>query len=217
MNKKIDHIHFRSKWGLWWPNYDLSPERTYAYVQKHIGDVDMTIRGARHHRVCIQAGGHVGLWPLKLSRHFDRVITFEPDPDLFQCLRRNTADVVNIICVQAALGPRRQVVRMRKHEKAGSSAIDPAGDVLVNMDRIDDVMHDYDLEACDALILDIEGSEVEALKGAEQAIAHHWPVIHVEELRAQQASIAAHMASISYREIGRAGRDALYQHGGETC
>lgn len=216
MNKTNDaEIHWRPEWKLHWPNYDAAPERTYRYVQKHIGDVDMTINAARGYRVCIQAGGHVGLWPLKLAENFDRVFTFEPDPHLFRCLVRNTNSKRNIICSQAALGRERGHLKLLQNAKAGSWRIHDTGTHLVNVETIDGIMEAHGLEHCDALILDIEGHEIEALRGADKTIKTYRPVIHVEELGTNWRASVQYMASIHYREAGRAGRDVLYTYRGD--
>lgn len=210
-------IHFRKEWGLYWPDYDMSPQRTFAYVQKHLGDMDMTVTASRAHRVCVQAGGHVGLWPLKLAEHFDRVFTFEPDPALFRCLVKNTAHKQNIVCSQSALGAARGHVKLMPHEKAGSWKVSPHGSHLANVETIDGLLNACGVIHCDAIILDIEGSEVEALKGAQQTIETHRPVVHLEELREHRLASSEHMRSIGYRETNRAGRDALYTFGGDLC
>lgn len=209
-------IHWRKKWGLFWPDYDAAPERTHAYVLKHLGDCDMTIEAAKNRRVCIQAGGHVGLWPLKLAEHFDQVITFEPDPALFACLQKNTAKARNIICRQEALGMGQGMAYMLKHVKAGSwSIVPPVGQLTsqhvgVVMTTVDHVAAELDLQDCGALVFDIEGYEVEALKGAALTIDRFAPVVHLEELGSHRMRSAAHMKSIGYTEHSRAGRDALY-------
>lgn len=209
-------IHWRKRWGLHWPNYDAAPERTYVYVRKHLGDVDMTIAACEHRRVCIQAGGHVGLWPLKLAEYFDQVLTFEPDPALFECLRRNTASAHNIACFPFALGPSCGYTRMRPHAKAGSWTVDPVhGSVEVEVVALDWWLPANGWKHCDAVVLDIEGFEVEALKGAAGLIEAHSPAIHVEELGPHRAASAAHMESIGYVERARAGRDALYMRRGQ--
>lgn len=210
-------IHWRKAWGMFWPDYDAAPERTHAYVLKHLVDVEMTIQAARRRRVCIQAGGHVGFWPLKLAEHFDLVLTFEPDPALFACLVKNTAKARNVRCFPQALGPYFATTRMQPHHKAGSWAIDPLrGSVEVQMVTLDGMLAGAG-EPCDALVLDIEGFEVDALKGAADTIAAHRPVIHVEELGSHRAASAAHMKSIGYQETARAGRDALYTFGGSNA
>lgn len=210
-------IHWRGAWGLWWPSYDASPERTYAYIQKHLADMDMTVDAVRgeQNRVCIQAGGHVGIWPLRLSAHFSQVLTFEPDPALFACLSRNikVSTETGIECYQMALGERAGVTKMATSPKAGSWAIDERrGTVSVEVTTIDQVMRERALPHCSAIILDIEGHEVQALKGARATIEAHMPVIHLEELKPRRAETREYMRSIGYVERARAGHDALYVH-----
>jgi FkbM family methyltransferase len=208
-------IHWRKQWRLFWPDYDAAPERTHAYVLRHLPDMDMTVRAARHHGLCIQAGGHVGLWPRALAVNFDRVLTYEPDPALFECLKQNTAKVPNITAKGLALGAAPGFASMRADKKAGSWSIDnAAGTVPVGMVTIDEELAALGWPQCDAIVLDIEGYEVEALKGAAETLERFRPVIHVEELGPHRARSAAHMKSIGYTEHARAGRDALYTPGG---
>lgn len=203
-------IHWRKEWRLFWPDYDAAPERTHAYVLKHLADVDMTVAAAAHHGLCIQAGGHVGLWPLNLAASFDRVLTYEPDPALFECLKRNTAKAANINAEPFALGAAPGKAVMRTDKKAGSWAIDPAGTVEVAVVTIDAMLAARGWPRCDAIVLDIEGYEVEALKGAAETIERFRPVLHVEELGLFRKRSAEFMQSIGYVERGRAGRDGLY-------
>jgi FkbM family methyltransferase len=164
----------------------------------------MTIAAARH-GVCVQAGGHVGLWPLKLAQSFERVLSFEPEPALFESLRLNTKDS-NIEVHRAALGSTQGRARMRPHIKAGSWSIEPDGSFDVPVEMIDGL----GLISCDCIVLDVEGYEVEALKGARQTIERCRPAIHVEQLRAHKKCSESFLRSIGYVERGRAGNDALY-------
>ena len=45
-------------------------------------------------RVCVQAGGHVGIYAVALAEHFDRVYTFEPEPENWECLCANLEERV---------------------------------------------------------------------------------------------------------------------------
>lgn len=202
---------------MFWPDYDAAPERTHKYVLKHLPDVDMTVAAAAHHGLCIQAGGHVGLWPLNLAESFDRVLTYEPDPALFECLEKNTAARRNIIARPFGLGAAAGVATMRPDKKAGSWAIDPAGTVAVELVTIDSELAVLNWPRCDAIVLDIEGYEIEALKGAAETIERFKPVIHVEELGPFHSRSAAFMKSIGYVERGRAGRDGLYVHASDRA
>lgn len=166
----------------------------------------MTIEACASKRTCIQAGGHVGIWPAKLAGRFERVISFEPEPALFECLRRNTKDVPNIDVARTALGAAMGHARMRPHIKAGSWAIDPEGSFDVTVQTIDGL----GITECDCIVLDVEGYEVEALKGASKTIEQCSPAIHVEQLRQHRDKCDKYLRSIGYTERSRAGNDALY-------
>lgn len=208
-------ITYRNDFGMWWPDYDAAPARTLAYVRKHIDDVNETIRVATRKRVCVQAGGHVGIWPLRLARHFDAVLTFEPDPALFECLKRNTQKSVNIQCFPVALGASPGEASMRVDAKAGSWSIDPGGSVPVRMTTIDLALRTTGIYSCDAIVLDVEGYEVDALLGASETIRRDRPVIHVEELKRHRLRTSEYVRSLGYVEHARFGHDAVYINIGE--
>lgn len=199
-------VYWRSDWSLFWPEYDAYPERTYAHVLKHLPDVDMTIEACADRRTCIQAGGHVGLWPIKLASSFRRVVSFEPEPALFEAMRRNTKPIASIEIHRAALGSETGRAMMVPHIKAGSWAIDRNGSFEVPVQTIDAL----GVADCDCIVLDVEGYEVDALRGARETIERCRPAIHVEQLRQHIMASDQYLRSIGYAERGRAGNDALY-------
>lgn len=204
-------ITFRKDFRLYWPDYDAKPERCHAYVMRHLRDMDHAVRLCPKKRTCVQAGGHAGLWPIRLSRYFETVHTFEPEPALFQCLRRNvdTSGQGNkISCWEEALGAVMCATGMKPHSSAGSWTIDDAGSVSVSMRTIDSIA----MRHCDAIFLDIEGYEVEALMGAADTIERCRPIIHVEELPRAQGRTSLYLTSIGYRNVHRIGKDSVWVH-----
>lgn len=144
-------------------------------------------------RVVVQAGGCAGLWPLALAHYFAHVVTFEPDAQNFTCLRANVAARPNISAFDYALGNEAKLVGLtRPKPGAGLWRIDGDGDV--QMIRLDDFVADLTV---DALVLDVEGSEVAALKGAETLIATHRPLLWFEFLHHTEA-IEAVLAEYGY-------------------
>lgn len=202
-------IAFRKDFGLWWPDYDHKPEACHARVTRRVRDMDYAIglRGRAQRRLAIQAGGHAGVWPSYLAKVFDRVYTFEPEPALFRCLCRNTnRNGRRIIPAQMALGASIGTVRMRPHVSAGSWRVTDDGTVAVQQVTIDSLQ----FSACDLIVLDVEGYEVEALKGAHYTIAAYQPVLHVEELDRSKDAIRDHMKSIGYKLVKEINNDAVY-------
>lgn len=160
------------------------PDFTYPAQKQVTAQVAaQSIAGlAADHRVVVQAGGCAGLWPLALAHYFDRVVTCEPAPDNFDCLAANIADRPNIAAFGCALGDTvRSVSLTRPKAQAGLWRVDGDGDTP--MTTID-VLVDGPV---DAIVLDVEGSEVAALQGAERVIAEHRPLLWFEFLHHVEA------------------------------
>ena len=86
----------------WWvPEIDT---HCFQAVLKEVEAVDELANLCKTKRVCIQAGGNLGIWPKKLSTIFDSVYTFEPDLENWQALEKNLVGINNIHAKNCALG-----------------------------------------------------------------------------------------------------------------
>lgn len=148
---------------------------------------------AADRRVVVQAGGCAGLWPLALARHFEHVHTFEPDPTNYRVLCTNIGTAANITAHPCAVGDRRDKVGLTR-EKAGAGLWRVTGAGAIPMVRLDDAMDG----PVDALVLDVEGSEVAALRGAERLIDTYHPLVWCEYLH-DADGIDALLAAHGYR------------------
>jgi FkbM family methyltransferase len=203
-------IVWRAGIGVWWPAYDPKWEAGYAYTMKRVADMDVSAARCSRRDVCVQAGGHVGMWPRRLAGIFAAVHSFECEPALFRCLERNTENVENLTIAECALGDAVGESRMRLHSSAGRSHITPEGNIKVRQITIDSMA----LPKCDALFLDVEGYECAVLRGATRTIAEHRPVIHVELLPQHAVTLRAALAALKYREVARVHGDGVFVHAG---
>lgn len=104
------------------------------------------------------------------------VWAFEPEPDAFDCLIFNTQGRQQITLLPAALGASRSFVKLARWERNGSATY-----VVPSEDGIDVVPLDaFVFERLDFMKLDLEGFELQALRGAAQTIARHHPVMVIE-------------------------------------
>lgn len=158
-------------------------------------------------RVVVQAGGCIGLWPLALAQYFETVYTFEPQPDNFACLRANVAAMPNVIASPVALGAGARQVGLARHKPhAGLWRVD--GDGPIPMVALDDVLEG----PVDALVLDVEGSELEAWRGAARVMATSRPVLWFEAIQHADA-LAAYVQAQGYTAPAPAlGGDAYSVH-----
>lgn len=177
-----------------------------------VSHIDRALPFVKSRGVCVQAGGACGTWPLRLSRLFDVVYTFEPFIKNFKALAYNTTDAPNVVVFNAALGNKRGLVKMDWANDGyrinfGAQFVTSGGNVPTM--RLDDLA----LQACDLLILDVEGSEGEALLGGAETIRRCKPVImfeeagHVKNLGWTSSRVAGLLSDLGYNRRAAQERD----------
>lgn len=193
--------------GYWWPSKD---KLLRNYGPSSLKGIPKLISQVKGFDVAVQAGGNVGLWPKELAKHFDRVITFEPDELNFQCLCRNCPET-NIEKHSAALGEVHERKGMvRDPSNCGAHALVDGDEVSVK------TIDSLNLPACDLIQLDIEGYELFALKGAEKTINRFKPTLCIElkslglNYGINDSATVEWLKSHGYREAGKTGRDVFF-------
>lgn len=130
--------------------------------------------------VVVQAGGNMGMYPRLLAEIFKTVYTFEPDSLNFHCLVAN-CQRENIIKMNAALGFDHQLVTVQPswadwEINYGVRSVVPMKNSIVPTFRIDDL----GLTECNLIMLDVEGYELNVLKGAINTLEKFKPVVFAE-------------------------------------
>ena len=103
------------------------------------------------------------------------VYAFEPNPAYFDCLSHNCPKA---ICINAGLWSEsaKRWMEVPEEGNIGASALSKTGKLSVVCITLDSL----NLPACDFIKLDIEGAELEALRGAQRTIEAHKPIIQCE-------------------------------------
>jgi len=170
-----------------WPKFD----EKLLQVNDWVNDLNAALlemaKADRDCGIVIQAGGACGVWPVAMAEHFDMVFTFEPDLLNYWCLSANVSHLpTKIFPANFALGerPGQVATAVDKSESMNCGAyytVDikeaPRNAVLVPRITIDSL----NMAGCDLICLDIEGREVEALRGAQRTIEEFQPFIMIEE------------------------------------
>jgi len=133
-------------------------------------------------RVCVQAGGNLGVYVEALAAIFDTVYTFEPDRNMFCRLMQNTCDSSNVVAMQAALGDRPRLVGTSRSRRDTKRL--PVHDGLTHVSGPGTVptlsLDDLCLENVDLVWLDVEGHEYYALLGMINTLKVCRPTVVVE-------------------------------------
>lgn len=171
--------------GWWWPTHEAhmlawlkSPKNRYvlngraAYQgKKQKAFLDL----CKDRRVVIDCGAHIGLWAHNFAHEFEQVHCFEPVADHRECFAKNvTAD--NITMHPIALGAAPGMVSMWTEDgSSGNTQISGAGDIEMR------TLDSFAFPVVSALKIDCEGFELNILRGAEELLARHKPVVIVEQ------------------------------------
>ena len=148
------------------------------------------------------AGAHIGamLVPLVRATGSPHVLAYEPSPANFRLLQMNLAlnDLRHVVTVNSALGDHGGSVRFtEKRINSGNSPVCRArGAIDVPLDTLDSRIP-ADWTQIDLIVMDIEGSEAAAMRGARATLArtrYLYVEFAPEQLREQSSNAAEFVA-----------------------
>jgi FkbM family methyltransferase len=163
--------------------------------------------------VVFDVGANLGsfCYAVRRTKQPVQVVAFEPAPLLAQRLRRLFKDVE---VLQVALSDRRTTATFRvpyidgrRHHSRGSLArmmdTDRFSEITVHTDSLDNVFKTLKLPRLDLVKIDVEGHELEVIKGGEQTLRTHQPALLVEIEQRHHGSvpiahIMTHIESLGY-------------------
>lgn len=108
-------------------------------------------------------------------KEWQRAIAFEPEPDNIAEMKKNIAHLSNVQFEQTGVYSESKVLFMNSGDGSNSSISD-AGDISIEVQSIDDVL---DGEKATFIKMDIEGSEMEALRGSKNTILKYKPKLAI--------------------------------------
>ena len=106
---------------------------------------------------------------------YDKIIGFEPDSISFKKLNDNLASYSNVNCFPYATGSENGEIQFESTGTLGSSSLNSKGDV-VEVKRLDDLLSD---EKITLVKIDVEGAEIDTLKGMAEIIRIQKPKMAV--------------------------------------
>jgi FkbM family methyltransferase len=171
--------------GAWqWLNHE---HNLPSIIAQHVTNFD----------TCIHAGAHAGFYAKQYAKMFNRVYAIEPHPVNFDCLCSNV-DEQNVIKLQACLSDTRQLVSLRTVDETNSGGyfITQGEDSLCIV--TDDLLGNVGL-----IHLDVEGHELNVLKGATRILTDYSPVV-------TWITAETYLNSLGYRVAAKLQHDTIY-------
>jgi len=185
--------------------HDMYVGRSFdLYGEFSQGEVDMFDALVQPEHIVIEVGANIGAHTVPLAKKAAGVIAFEPQRLVFQTLCANIAlnDLRNVRTVYAAVGA-----------QPGTTVIpDLDPDVEQNFGCMQATGHEhgeptvvmpldaYYLPRVDLIKIDVEGMELEVLKGAAGMIERFRPLLYVEDDREENSeALREHITGMGYR------------------
>ena len=104
------------------------------------------------------------------------VYGFEPSAKNFEVARK-VAEENNFVLENLGLGSHKHTARFVQCETPGASKLDPDGTETVQVTTLDAYVREKNLPRVDFIKLDVEGAELDVLKGATTTIARFKPIL----------------------------------------
>ena len=113
-------------------------------------------------KTVIDVGAWCGTWAKAIEPFAKKVIAFEPDQTHFECLQRNCT--VNCTPRMEAVGAQLQEVSLTEDNFTQAKRVDEKGNIrMITLDHME-------YEHVDMIKIDVEGYEMEVLKGATKTL-----------------------------------------------
>jgi FkbM family methyltransferase len=161
-------------------------------------------RALRDGGLFVDVGANVGTYTIWAAELGAEVIALEPAPDTFALLQENIAlNGYDVAAVQAAAGDRCGTARFTSGLDAGNSLC-PDGPAVTELVTVDTLIGDRRVAG---MKVDVEGFEIEVLRGAACALAERrigliqleWNETSIASLGADRGPVAKLLADYGYQ------------------
>jgi len=154
--------------GFWVPSNDIHIEQWKSgqpFTQNKclLKFLDYCESQHKKFRTVVDIGAWCGTWAKAMEPYAKKIIAFEPDATHFECLQRNCT--INCTPRMEAVGAEIKEVSLTEDDFTQAKRIDKEGNIkMTTLDHLD--YQDIDL-----IKIDVEGYEMEVLKGAVKTLA----------------------------------------------
>lgn len=154
--------------GFWVPSNDIHLEewkvgQPFTQNKCLLKFLDYCQTQNKKFKTVIDIGAWCGTWAKAMEPFAKKVIAFEPDKVHFACLERNCT--INCDPRQEAVGSENKHVSLTEDDFTQSKRVEKEGDIrMVTLDSLA-------YENVDLIKIDVEGYEMEVLKGANNTLA----------------------------------------------
>ena len=147
---------------------------------------DAALQYIKQWRVCLDIGSNIGQWTRPLSKKFESVVCFEPNPNFRECFEKNIQEK-NVLLWPYGLSDKEH-----KAKQEFNSTVLQQEDGDIDCRTLDS----FGLTNVDLVKIDVDGFEIPLLNGARETLTKNDPVINIEMKRDKRTDVVVKCESI---------------------
>ncbi len=163
----------------------------------------------------IDVGAHVGTWAVDLQEFFEKVYAFEPVREHIECLEKNVdTSIVEIFPYALGADSGHAYLSYLKDGNSGTSGITDEGKYKTELFTLDS----FQFTNIDYIKVDVEGYELQFLKGAAETIKENRPIINIEvkdtceRFGYSQQDILTYLEELGMKAVGKTVDDWVWKY-----
>ena len=147
---------------------------------------DTALKYVKSFRLCLDIGSNIGQWTRPLSKKFEKVICFEPNKNFIECFNKNITEN-NVVLYNYGLSDKEHTAKQE-----GSTTIlkNEPGDVECK------TLDSFNFTDVDLIKIDVDGFELQCVKGAVQTLIDNNPVLNIEMKWAKRPDVCNKVSKI---------------------
>lgn len=165
---------------------------------------DSALNHVKKWRVCLDIGSNIGQWTRPLSKKFESVVCFEPNPNFRECFVKNITEA-NVILWPYGLSDKEHKA---KQDFNSTQLQNADGDIDCR------TLDSFGLTNVDFVKIDVDGFEVPLLNGAKETLSRNNPVINIEMKRDKRSSVVSKceyiLKGLGYKFVNRTKSDEIW-------
>lgn len=217
-----------NKSGLAFPDYQNKKGLMFINTKNHdLKQWEYCLSKIKNFRTCIEFGAHVGTSAIQYSKSFEKIISFEPLPDLFECLKYNTKKLSNVEVHNFAISDTNGFTDIFVNPKnSGSNVIESEETSKLIKSRWGNknrqifvetkpiqvetrTIDSFGFNDVDFIKIDTEGFNIQPLMGMEETLRNNSPLIMME-LGQDKNPGKKYLLSMGYKLLCKIGIDEIY-------
>ena len=176
----------------------------------------------------IDIGANIGLWSKDLSEYFNNTVCFEPNKKCIECLEKNINKKKSVIYNHALGSVNKQMDLYTPSYSGGSSFINNTkigknedgskiygkfSETTSKQKTIIKTLDSFNFQYVDFIKIDVQGFELEVLKGAHKTLKENNPIICIEENLHDLADseVYKNLIDLNYELVDRVTKELIFK------